>query len=65
MNSNDLKLISQLMRQARSSWAELGGLIGLSAPAAAERVRKLEEAGVIDTSPSDEDLKKYQKTYQI
>lgn len=47
MNSNDLKLISQLMRQARSSWAELGGLIGLSAPAAAERVRKLEEAGVI------------------
>lgn len=35
------------MCQARSTWAELGALIGLSAPAAADRVRKLEEAGVI------------------
>ena len=47
MNSNDLKLIGKLMHQARSTWAELGALIGLSAPAAADRVRKLEEAGVI------------------
>lgn len=47
MNINDLKLINQLMLQARSSWAELGALIGLSAPAAADRVRKLEESGVI------------------
>lgn len=33
--------------QARSTWAELGTLLGLSAPAAADRVRKLEEMGVI------------------
>lgn len=47
MNINDLKLIKQLMTNARSTWAELGTLIGLSAPAAADRVRKLEESGVI------------------
>lgn len=47
MNTNDLKAIEQLMRHARTTWAELGALLGLSAPAAADRVRKLEEAGVI------------------
>ena len=47
MNINDSKIIGQLMSNARTTWAELGALIGLSAPAAAERVRKLEESGVI------------------
>ena len=47
MNTNDLKIIGRLMSNARTTWAELGALIGLSAPAAAERVRKLEESGVI------------------
>ncbi|MBU2700191.1 Lrp/AsnC family leucine-responsive transcriptional regulator [Sporomusaceae bacterium BoRhaA] len=47
MDSNDFKVIKQLMEQARTTWAELGTLLGLSAPAAAERVRKLEELGVI------------------
>ncbi|MFA0889487.1 MAG: Lrp/AsnC family transcriptional regulator [Synergistales bacterium] len=47
MNSNDTKLLIRLMEKGRSSWAELGGLIGLTAPAAADRVRKLEESGVI------------------
>lgn len=35
------------MKFARSTWAEFGGLLGLSAPAAAERVHKLEERGII------------------
>ena len=47
MNNNDLKLIRQLMANARSTWAELGALIGLSSPATADRVRKLEDSGVI------------------
>ncbi|MPM95713.1 Leucine-responsive regulatory protein [bioreactor metagenome] len=47
MDSNDLKLIARLMEQARSTWAELGAILGMSAPSAADRVRKLEEAGVI------------------
>jgi len=35
------------MEKGRSTWAELGTLLGLSAPATADRVHKLEEAGVI------------------
>ncbi|TCL64756.1 Lrp/AsnC family leucine-responsive transcriptional regulator [Hydrogenispora ethanolica] len=47
MNAIDLKVIDQLMKQARTTWAELGAILGLTAPAAAERVRRLEEKGVI------------------
>jgi len=35
------------MEKGRATWAEMAGRLGLSAPAAAERVRKLEERGVI------------------
>jgi Lrp/AsnC family leucine-responsive transcriptional regulator len=47
INNNDLKVIERLMQNARATWAELGALIGLSAPAAADRVRKLEDGGII------------------
>lgn len=47
MDVNDITLLKRLMEQARATWAELSILLGLSAPAAADRVRKLEEAGVI------------------
>lgn len=47
INTNDLKIVDRLMKNARATWAELGGLIGLSGPAAAERVHKLEESNVI------------------
>lgn len=47
LDALDLKILSQLMRQARMTWAELAAQLGLSAPAAADRVRKLEEKGVI------------------
>lgn len=40
-------LIDLLQQEGRLSYRELGERIGLSAPAIAERVRKLEEAGVI------------------
>lgn len=35
------------MVQGRTTFAELAGMLGLSAPAAADRVRKLEERGII------------------
>ena len=41
------QLLSALQQQARLSYSELGQRVGLSAPAVSERVRKLEEAGVI------------------
>ena len=43
----DKKAISFLMQHGRATWAELGQLLRLSAPSAAERVRKLEEQGVL------------------
>ena len=41
------KILEALQRNARLSFAELGRKTGLSTPAVAERVRRLEEAGVI------------------
>ncbi len=41
------KILRALQVDARTSYTELGKLVGLSAPAVAERVRRLEDAGVI------------------
>ena len=41
------KIVENLQLDARMSFAELGRKVGLSTPAVAERVRRLEEAGVI------------------
>jgi len=41
------KIINELQRNGRQSFAEIGRSVGLSAPAVAERVQKLEEIGVI------------------
>ena len=43
----DIRLLEALQRDGRAGWAELGRTVGLSANAAAERVRRLEESGVI------------------
>jgi Lrp/AsnC family transcriptional regulator, leucine-responsive regulatory protein len=40
-------LVKALQENARLSYAELGRQVGLTAPAVAERMRKLEEAGII------------------
>src|SRR5579872_1330115 len=41
------QLLELLQIDARTAYAELGRKVGLSAPAAAERVKRLEDAGVI------------------
>jgi Lrp/AsnC family leucine-responsive transcriptional regulator len=41
------KILEALQQNARLSFAELGRKVGLSTPAVAERVHRLEEAGVI------------------
>jgi Lrp/AsnC family leucine-responsive transcriptional regulator len=41
------KILEGLQRNARQSLAELGRAVGLSTPAVAERIRRLEEMGVI------------------
>ena len=44
----DYKLLAELQADGRLSFAELGRRVSLSTPAAAERVRRLEDAGVIE-----------------
>lgn len=43
----DFAILRMLADNGRASWAELGASVGLTGPAAADRVRKLEQAGVI------------------
>ena len=43
----DARILSTLADDARTSIADLARLVGLSAPSVSERVRRLEEAGVI------------------
>jgi len=47
MDSIDVRLVSLLQGSGRISQNELAHAVGLSAPAVAERVRKLEDRGVI------------------
>lgn len=51
-------ILGELQRDARIGFAELGRKVGLSAPAVAERVRRLEDAGVIRGYRADLDLSK-------
>jgi Lrp/AsnC family leucine-responsive transcriptional regulator len=47
MDATDWKLLALIQREARLSFAELGRMLKLSAPAAAERLRRLEDRGVV------------------
>jgi Lrp/AsnC family transcriptional regulator, leucine-responsive regulatory protein len=47
LDDTDRKIIGELTSDGRVSFAELGRRVSLSAPAAAERVQRLEQAGVI------------------
>jgi len=47
LDDTDWQLLRELQADGRLSYHELGRRVGLSAPAVAERVRRLEEAGVI------------------
>ncbi|MGD1908997.1 MAG: Lrp/AsnC family transcriptional regulator [Leptolyngbyaceae cyanobacterium] len=43
----DIQILGRLLNQARITWSDLAGHLGLSAPATADRVRRLEERGII------------------
>jgi Lrp/AsnC family leucine-responsive transcriptional regulator len=47
MDSMDMKVMARLQAAGRESWTQLAGLVGVTGPAAAERVRRLEERGII------------------
>lgn len=47
MDALDQRIVSQLLANARASYAEIGAVVGLSAPAVKRRVDKLLELGVL------------------
>jgi Lrp/AsnC family transcriptional regulator, leucine-responsive regulatory protein len=47
LDTRDWLLLELLQKDARAGYAQLGRQVGLSAPAVAERVKRLEDAGVI------------------
>ena len=47
LDSLGWKLLHELQTDARTSFAELGRRVGLSTPAVAERVRRMEDEGII------------------
>ena len=44
----DWKILTEMQKNARISFSDLGKAIGLTAPAVTERIHKLEEAGIIN-----------------
>jgi len=47
LDSTSWQILQALQEDARLSYAELGRRVGLSPPAVTERVRRMEEAGII------------------
>jgi Lrp/AsnC family leucine-responsive transcriptional regulator len=47
MDTNDIKALRLLQNEGRASWSRLGELLGMTGPAAADRVHRLEERGII------------------
>ena len=55
LDDANLRLLAELQEDARLSFAELGRRVGLSSPAVAERLARLEELGVIRGYHADVD----------
>jgi Lrp/AsnC family leucine-responsive transcriptional regulator len=55
MDDLDWPILEELQRDGRVSYTELGRRVSLTAPAVAERVRRLEESGVIRGFHADVD----------
>jgi len=47
LDATDAKLLTALAADARTSTAELARFVGLSSPSVAERIKRLEESGVV------------------
>jgi Lrp/AsnC family transcriptional regulator, leucine-responsive regulatory protein len=54
-DATNLRLLAELQEDARLSLAELGRRVGLSSPAVAERLKRLEDEGVITGYRADVD----------
>src|SRR5258706_7160407 len=59
LDATNLRLLAELQADARVSLAELGRRVGLSSPAVAERVRRLEDEGVITAYRAEVDPRSF------
>ena len=48
LDETDLEILGLLAADARRPWSDVGEAVGLSGPAVSERVRRLQDAGVIE-----------------
>ena len=53
LDDTDWAILHQLQADARLSYAEIGRRVGLSSPAVQERVRRMEDAGIIQGYHAD------------
>lgn len=49
MDKLNWAILEELQKNARISFSEVGRKVGLTSPAVAERVRKMEDSGIIDS----------------
>lgn len=62
MDHTDYKILELMQSQGRISMKDLGYKVGLTAPAVSERVKKMEETGIIKGYKADIDFAKLGKT---
>ena len=58
LDTTGWQLLQALQQNARLSYSELGQRVGLSSPAVAERVRRMEDAGIISGYHAEINLSK-------
>jgi Lrp/AsnC family leucine-responsive transcriptional regulator len=58
LDATDRRIIGELLQDGRVSLAELGRKVNLSPPAVAERVKRLEQAGIITGYRAEIDVRK-------
>ncbi len=64
MDKTDLKIIEILQKDARMSMKDIGKMVGLTPPAASQRVKKMEDSGIIKTYKAIIDFGKLGKKIQ-
>lgn len=65
LDNYNRKILALLQTNARLSWTEIGRQVHLTAPAVAERVRQMEEAGVIGGYRAVIDLRKIGYSFEV
>lgn len=58
LDDTDWEILHELQRDARITYKQLGQIVKLSAPAVADRIHKLEDAGIITGYRAEIDRKK-------